>query len=59
MILKEVPVFNEDGSIEFTQVITEAEAQILLQFALNFLTARGMAVMKAPTTADDKTHYNS
>lgn len=44
MKIKEVPVFNEDGSVQFTQVVTENEAQMLLQFALNFLTTSGMMV---------------
>ena len=44
MKIIEVPVFNEDGSIKFTQVCSPEEAQSLLQFALNFLTATGMNV---------------
>ena len=44
MKIVEVPVFNEDGSIKFTQVCSQEEAQSLLQFALNFLVATGMNV---------------
>ena len=39
----EVPVFNDDGSIKLTQLISPEEAKTLLQFAINFLTAAGMA----------------
>lgn len=42
MKLIEVPVFNDDGSIKVTHVISPEEAQTLLQFALNFLTATGL-----------------
>jgi hypothetical protein len=44
MKIIDVPVFNEDGTVKFTQVITASEAQVLLQFALNFLAATGMSV---------------
>lgn len=37
-----VPIFNDDGSIQLTQVVSPEEAQALLQFAINFLTAAGM-----------------
>lgn len=40
----DVPVFNEDGSVQFTQVLSEKEVQVLLQFALNFLVATGINV---------------
>ena len=40
----DVPVFYEDGSVHFTQVLTEKEVQVLLQFALNFLVASGLSV---------------
>lgn len=39
----EVPVINEDGSVKFTQTVDPAQVQVLLQFALNFLVATGMA----------------
>ena len=38
----EVPVFNDDGSVKLTQLLSPEEAQSLLQFAINFLTASGM-----------------
>lgn len=44
MKIIEVPVINADGSLKFTQVITAEEAQILLQFSLNFLVQTGMSV---------------
>jgi hypothetical protein len=40
----EVPVFNEDGSVQFTANLTEAQAQVLLQFAMNLAMATGIAV---------------
>lgn len=50
MKIIEVPVFNEDGSVKVTHMIGPDEAQALLQFAINFLTATGlqtqMVVMK-------------
>lgn len=45
----DVPVFNEDGSVQFTQRVTPNEAQALLQFALNVLTAEGFAQVVANT----------
>ena len=41
MKIIDVPVYNEDGSIKFTQQVSPAEAQWLLQFALNFVAAHG------------------
>ncbi len=38
----DVPVLNEDGSLKFTQTLDAAQTQMLLQFALNFLTAAGL-----------------
>ena len=52
MKIIEVPVFNEDGSVKLTQLLSPEEAQSLLQFALNFLTASGM--MAAYTVASKK-----
>lgn len=51
MKIKDIPVFNEDGSVEYTQTITENEAQMLLQFALNFLTTTGMMVTQGAKPA--------
>jgi hypothetical protein len=38
----EVPVFNEDGSLNFTAKVSEKEAQMLLQFALNLSVVAGL-----------------
>lgn len=43
----DVPVFNEDGTVQFTQKVSPNEAQALLQFALNVLTAEGFAQVVA------------
>lgn len=54
MKIIEVPMFNEDGSIKATIVYTPLEAQALLQFATNFLTAAGMtASMMVATKLED------
>jgi hypothetical protein len=39
----EVPVFNEDGSVKFTATLSEAQAAVLLQFAINLSMATGIA----------------
>ena len=39
----EVPVYNDDGSVKIVQQLSPEEAQHLLSFAINFLTAAGMA----------------
>jgi hypothetical protein len=44
MKIIDVPVFNDDGSVKFTQVVTAEEVQVLLQFAINFLASTGMSV---------------
>lgn len=49
----EVPVFNEDGSVKLTQLLSPEEAQSLLQFALNFLTASGMMATYAVAKPHD------
>ena len=56
MKLIDVPVFNDDGSVQFTQVLNEKEVQVLLQFALNFLVATGINVhtfVQGAQEADD------
>lgn len=58
MKIKEVPVFNEDGSIEYIQVVGPEEAQQLLQFALNFFVAHGFSAMKPPATEKIKPKLN-
>jgi hypothetical protein len=47
MQIIDVPIYNEDGSVQFTQKVSPAEAQQLLMFALNFLVATGVAVSGA------------
>lgn len=42
----DVPVKNEDGSLKFTQTLNAEQAQVLLQFALNFLTSAGLQYMQ-------------
>ena len=43
MKLIDVPVYNPDGSVKFTAVVKPQEVQVLLQFALNFLTSVGIS----------------
>jgi hypothetical protein len=40
----DVPVFNEDGSVQYVQTMSPDEAQAVLQFALNFLVTSGLAI---------------
>ena len=47
MQIIDVPVYNEDGSVQFTQKVSPEEAQHLLAFALNFLAGAGWAMQKA------------
>lgn len=49
----EVPIINEDGSVKFTQTVDEKQVQILLQFALNFLVATGMAAAYGFSQGED------
>jgi hypothetical protein len=53
MKILEVPTFNPDGSIRVTHLLSPEEAQGLLQFALNFLTAAGMAGVYVKEQAKD------
>lgn len=47
MQIIEVPVFNEDGSVQTVNKYTPAETQYLLQFAVNYLMTIGsMATVK-------------
>lgn len=43
MKIIEVPIFNDDGSVQATQLYSPEEAQRLLQFAVNFMLAVGNA----------------
>lgn len=45
MKIIDVPVYNKDGSVQFTQSVSPEEAQHLLGFAINFLAATGMHVV--------------
>lgn len=47
MQIIDVPVFDSDGSIKFTQSISPEEAKTLLAFALNFLTSMGIQAQAA------------
>jgi hypothetical protein len=47
MKIIEVPIFNEDGSIQIMQKVSPEEAQTLLQFALNFLATTGLVASGA------------
>lgn len=57
MKIIDVPVYNPDGSVQFTQLVSPEEAKALLTFSLNFLTAQGMNVFSAkddePVEFDD------
>lgn len=56
----DIPVFNEDGSVKFTQTCNAEEAKNLLQFALNFLVATGMSaqIMSGNAFDDDASEFN-
>lgn len=43
MKIIEVPIYNADGSVQFTQLVSPQEAKTLLQFAINFLAATGIS----------------
>lgn len=43
MTIEDMPVYNDDGSVKFTLVLNENQKKTLLQFALNFLLATGLA----------------
>jgi hypothetical protein len=47
MQIIDVPVYNDDGSVQFTQKVSPEEAQHLLTFAINFLASAGWALQKA------------
>lgn len=49
----EVPVFNPDGSVKVTHLVSADEAQVLLQFALNMLTTVGLVASKIQNSAFD------
>lgn len=41
MKILEIPVFEDDGSVKFTAVLTPEQAKELLSFALNFILGVG------------------
>lgn len=49
----EVPVFNEDGSVQTVNKYTPEEAKYLLQFAVNFLMTVGSAAAVDQVTNPD------
>lgn len=50
----EVPIYNEDGSVNITQQISPEEAQHLLQFAINFMMAVGASQKVGVVPLDDE-----
>ena len=58
MKIIEVPVFNEDGSIKLTQMVSPEEAQTLLQFAINFMLAMGTTVQVGIGTPPEEMELN-
>lgn len=40
----DVPILNDDGSVKFTATLSPDQVQVLLQFAMNFTMAAGLAV---------------
>lgn len=52
MKIIEVPIFNDDGSVQTVQTYSAEEAKTLLQFAANFMMGIGNNVIansKPPT----------
>lgn len=45
MKIIEVPIFNDDGSVQTTQTYSAEEAKTLLQFAANFMMGIGNNVI--------------
>lgn len=51
----DIPIMNDDGSVKTTMSVDPAQAQVLLQFALNFLIATGLtAAYKISVPEADK-----
>lgn len=51
----DIPIINDDGSIKTTMVVDAAQAQVLLQFALNFLIATGLTAAYNVVVPDETT----
>ncbi len=58
MKIIDVPVYNADGSLQFTQSVSPEEAQALLQFAINFNLAVGMSSGISIGTPDDDEEFD-
>lgn len=58
MKIIEVPILNDDGSVQITHVLTAEQTQALLQFALSFLTAAGMSVSRVSKQDPDQKELN-
>ncbi len=58
MKIIEVPIFNEDGSIQTTQTYSPEEAQRLLQFAANFMMGVGNAAIQQGNVQEIKQELN-
>jgi hypothetical protein len=54
MQIIEIPVFNEDGSIKVTHLVSPEEAKTLLQFALNFLASAGLTTAMLSSQAAEQ-----
>lgn len=53
----DIPIMNDDGSVKTTLAVDPAQAQVLLQFALNFLIATGLTAaynISLPETATEE-----
>lgn len=50
----EVPTFGEDGSITVVNKINPQEAQLLLQFAINFLISAGVTLQEVSEQAEQE-----
>lgn len=49
----EVPILNDDGSVNIVQQVSAEEAQHLLQFAINFMMAIGASQKVGIVPLDD------
>ena len=53
MQIIDVPIFNDDGSIKFTQQLSPEEAQYLLQLAINITMHLGSKMQVVVAAPDD------
>jgi hypothetical protein len=54
MKIIEVPIYNDDGSVKITQLVSPEEAQTLLQFAINFMLAMGNTVQMTVGSSNEE-----